>query len=118
VIRAHPFNAFSLLFTVAALILSGLAWRAAKRQARAKRQAEAGEEAVRLQAAALKSQAEDTHRAIEVATRSATASEAIAKSTEFLAEVGQRPWINYTDVKSQVQAVERGACLSKLIPSS
>ena len=108
-IRTHPFDAFTLLFTSAALILSGLAWRSARRQANAaERQAKAGEEAVRLQTAALKRQAEDTHRAIEVATRSATAAEASAKSTQFLTEVAQRPWINHTDVKSQVQAVEGG----------
>lgn len=113
-IRTYPFNAAILLFTVAALILSGLAARAAKRQARAsERQAKANEEAVRLQAEALKSQAEDTRRAIEVATRSATAAEASAKSTEFLAEVGQRPWINHTEVKSQVQALEGGGLYIK-----
>lgn len=113
-IRTHPFNAFTLTFTFAALILSCLAWRAAKRQGRAaERQAKASEEAIRLEAEALKSQAEDTRRAIEVATRSATAAEASAKSAEFLAEVGQRPWVNHTDVKSQVQAVEGGGLYIK-----
>jgi len=108
-IRTHPFDAFTLFFTSAALILSGLAWRSAKRQASAaERQAQAGEEAVRVQTAALKRQAEDTRRAIEVATRSATAAEASAKSTESLTAAGQRPWLNHTDVKSQVEAVEGG----------
>lgn len=113
-IRTHPFDAFTLLVTGAALILSGLAWRSAKRQASAAgRQAKAGEETVRLQDAALKRQAEDTRRAIEVATRSAAAAEASAKSTEFLTKVGQRPWINHTDVKSQAQAVEGGGLCIK-----
>jgi hypothetical protein len=121
-IRTHPFNAFTLLFAVVAIIISVLAWRASYRQKKAsERQATAAEtqldfqakalqsqaEALRTQSAdtakaleiaeesanALKAQAGDTHAALEIARQNAEATERLAEVTAALAISGQRGWL-------------------------
>lgn len=130
--RSHPFNFFTLLFAVIAIVISVLAWRAARRQAVAgERQARAAEETVRLQAEALRSQASDTaraleiaressdsakasaealqaqahdtHEALEIAKQSAAAAERLAEANEALAIVGQRGWLMVFDPSSSVE---------------
>jgi hypothetical protein len=131
-VRTHPFNFFTLLFAVVAIVISVLAWRAARRQAVAgERQAGAAEETVRLQADALRSQASgtasaleiaresndaakagaealqaqahDTHAALEIAKQSADAAERVAEANEALAIVGQRGWLIVFDTDPIVE---------------
>jgi len=114
---------------VAAAVVSGIAlavavmsaWYARRQALASERQAGAGEESVRLQAVALKSSAEDTARALqlaqassdaakasadalqaqaehtrqalETAQRSAEAAERLAEANEALAITGQRGWL-------------------------
>jgi hypothetical protein len=99
--RTHPFNLFTLLIAAGAAIYSGISARAARRQARAAELSrEISERALGLQAVALKAQAEDTRKALEVAQRNADAAEVSASATKTLAEVGQRAWISVVDIKA------------------
>jgi len=131
-VRTHPFNFFTLLLAVVAIVISVLAWRAARRQAVAgERQAGAAEETVRLQAEALRSQASDTaraleiaressdaakasaealqaqahdtHAALDIAKQSAEAAERLAEANEALAIVGQRGWLIVFDTSPLVE---------------
>jgi hypothetical protein len=90
------------------------AWYARQQAHAARRQARTNEDAVRLQAealrgqasdtakaleiahqsaAALRAQADDTHAALEIAKQSADAAERLAEANEALATTGQRGWL-------------------------
>jgi hypothetical protein len=96
-IRTHPFNTFTLVFAVVAILISILAWRASHRQAKAgERQATAAEtqldvqaKALQSQAEAIKAQAEDTASALELSERSADAAEKSASYAAQSIEVGR-----------------------------
>jgi hypothetical protein len=101
-VRTHPFNFLTLLFALAAIIISVLAWNAACRQTKAaERQAKANEDAVKLQAEALKAQAVNTQRALIVAERSAVAAEGSAVAAERavrMTQLGLRASLVVTEV--------------------
>jgi len=100
-VSEHPFNFFTLLFALAALAVSAIALIYSRLQAAAAQTqaAEASltrrlnEEAMSVQAQALKTQAEDTGKALTVAERSAEAAERLAEANETLSVASQRAWI-------------------------
>jgi hypothetical protein len=96
--RTHPFEFFSLLFAVMALIISIRALRHNRRQADAAvvqaREATASrqisENALATQAEALKTQAEDTARALKLAAKSAEGTEQTAQALKSQVDISTR----------------------------
>jgi type II secretory pathway pseudopilin PulG len=90
-----PADAIALLAAMAGV---GAAWYTRIQARASKKQAELGEEQLRVQADALRSEEERTTKALDIAERSTKAAELSAQATQSLAEIGQRAWVTVSKI--------------------